>query len=811
MTRHIGSAAGGDHGWLAMLAADFLRGVRRASRSTGRRLYAVTAALCFAGAAAILALCWSVVNGVLLRPLPYNNSAPLVVVSGHSESLRGVSIPLTGRFVAALEASAGGRWSIAAQRIIGMRLIQDGAEVVVPAASVTGNFFQIVAPSDKPRCGELPARRLEPTEAVISARMATTLRRPPESLCGGHLAVAGGHSLEIIAVLPENFRLSYGEEPDVRVAFPSSQLETQINLQVIARLSPGVTEDALHSCAAGLLGRQDQTTAEFGALAASTELLAVWLLKDSPTVVATVSVVIGIVFLAGLGNVGLLAVARSWAEAPQTAMRIAVGASPIRLITENLGETALLGGSGAVLGWLIARAALPTVIGGLPPGLHWSTVPQIDGLVTGATAACVVVGVIAVTAARSSRMSTISHSHFEKAQSGGVSGGRDRAILQIVVCGQVAITVAITTAAIAALFDLSRFLDADLGFDSRGMYVAKLLGPRPKNDADREERRALFERAARVVDTVVSSRASLTSSAPLEGPGNLRTLAGESDGRRRSISGDVRFVDGSYYRTVGLRCLRGQYPERGDGARAAVIDQEVAARVWPGEPAIGKEILIESGSGFERVSVAAVVERARNAGPLEPVIPTVYLTGFGSRYWSPVIVIRTPARDIVEARLVELMAGRRSAVAISALLDSPRMRFALQRLRFYALSLPLLALISSVLAISGLSGLLGQVSLRSRRSLAIRVALGASPLRAFHAAILWLVVPTLLGLAGGAILGLAFLKVATVRLGFVVPSYTTATLLGLTAALVWISACVVLPGFHFARQNVTRLLQSDSM
>jgi len=777
---------------------------------------------------------FSVVNGVLLRPLPVRDADRLVVLGAY----RG-SGDTPGR-LSRLDMEDYRAQTDAFEDVTGYTmdfgsLAADNRAERVWLTYVSGNYFGMLGL--RPAAGRL----IEPHEGrvanadpvlVLSHRYwQRRFNRDPNVV--GKAVRLNGRPFTIVGVAPEGFRGAYAFiDMDIFMPLGMSQFAGSLwsdrvdsNVCTLARLKPGVSL-AQARAAVEVVGRR--LAAQYPETNKTTRPAVFWETHARPDPASgPVSPVVGSVFvglvvlvlLVACVNVAGLLLARGTARVKELSLRHALGAGRLRLVRQLVTETFLLsalgGAAGLLLGaWISRMLSAIRLPNDLPVHLDFA----FDWRVFAYVAAVVlttgfVAGLVPALKASATRPSDALR---DAGRAPGGSGGRHR-LRDLLVVAQVAGSLVVLVVAGLFVRSLTSAHRLDLGFRPDGVMNFFM---NPAEAGYDETRTAAFYRdlVARVRALPGVESASLAHSMPLGYYDMSREI--EKEGQtlardERGLATHFNWVDEAYRSTMGIPLLRGRWLTQADEDTrrpVVVVNETLAARLWPGENALGKRIRFRDGTG-PFVEVIGVAGNGKYGSIFESPRPFFYAPstlGFKSLR---VLHVRTAGEPERVAPLV-----RKAVAALApdvALFDVASMRaavgggngFFLVRLAAqFAVALGLLGL---ALAVVGLYGVVAYSAGQRTHEIGIRMALGATRRNVLAMIVrhgLWLVA------AGGAVgltatMGLSRLVASLL---FDVKPYdplTYATVTGVLA-LVATAACY-LPARRATRVEPTTALRGE--
>jgi len=668
---------------------------------------------------------FSIVRGVLLRPLPYRNAERLLVGS--------VSIPDSEDFrrgASALEDAA-----LFASNLYNVGVGQETEQL--RGALVTREFFRIVGST------ALAGRALADGDAgepvvVLSRGLAARSFGSPAASVGRTISLSG-RAFTVVGVLPAEFELP-GREFELWVPFEHEMARTPAMaanrglriFRMIALIRPGVSMAAAREQIAAVSKRlqRDYPDTNRG-VTADMAPLADRVLSSSRPALGALFAAVGLVLLIASSNVAGLLLARGAARERELAIRAALGAGRGRLIRQLLTESLLLSLAGAGAGALLAAwavSALPLVA---PAGLPRLAEIRVDrGVLLFTLAASAVCGLLfGLAPALQGSRASLARGASATARA---SGGRSRLRASLVVA-EVALAVVVLVGAGLLVRSLQRLLRVEKGFEPQSLTAFTMNVYELEGDAARAGATAEVVRRIRALPGV--SAAGAGSALPPETA--QRATRFEIEGRPASEgdSDSAYFVGATpgYFETLGTRVLEGRAfaeADRSDAPRVAIISRGLARRLFPSGDALGRRLrLLNPEQSPEWREIVGVVEDVRYSGLADPGDSALYTPFAQTPFLWAYVMVRscTPAASLAPL-LREAVRGVNPTLAAARIRPVERLvDESVAAPRFHASLLSGFAALALGLAALGLFGLLSYTAATRRREIGIRIALGASP------------------------------------------------------------------------------------
>ena len=727
---------GATRGWSGEIRQAF----RALRRQPGFALMALATVALGVGANTAI---FTLVNGILLQPLPFSEPDRLVYVwSVRNEGTTLGRLSFQDYLTLADEADT--LQSLAAISADDLTWVGGGGAERISAEMVTAPFFSAlgVAP--------VRGRPLLASETRLDGPGAVVVISHDfwQAKLGGAAGVVGstlrlnGLPYDVVGLMPPGFR---GLEGAAQLWVPLTQMDTlhpdlkQYDLlqsrgtrflMAIGRRAEGAglvaIQDQLSAVAARLRTEFPRTNEDKGLRA---EPLNDVIRGDFRTPVLWLMGAVALVLLIAVANLAHLSLARSAQRIREVAIRTALGAEVPRMIRHLLTESLLLAVAGGFLGLLLAQAALVRILALLPDGLPSYATPSLDGRVLlFSVLLSVIVGAAfglapALLAVRRGAADAL------KQNSGNVAAGRGRRRLtSALVVAEIALSLALLVGSGLMLQGLYRATSFDPGFDAGGLISASFDLPLYKFSEDEQ---------ARLLDAVVEQVSALpgVDNAALcshlyFGDGYMTGEVSRADDLDEvEIGTQMMWVTPGFFRTLGLQLQEGRDFAAGDQADApavGVVSRSFAEEAWPGESPVGK--VLRTGTRAEATTtIVGVVDSVvtRRGGPAPNQL---YFAVAQGGLWSRSLLIRSARPAVVLPSLraaIQEVDPEIPIFQVTSMESLVSQTFASTRL--LALLTTIFAGAALLLAVVGVYGVMAFTVAQARAEVGIRLALGARP------------------------------------------------------------------------------------
>jgi putative ABC transport system permease protein len=785
-------------------------------RLTGSPAFSLIAVLTLALGIGANSAIFSVVNGVLLKPLPYAEPDRLVgiyhVSEGHRVTMSGPNFIDVTKLSSTLADAA----AIVRARVI---LTGQGEPVRLDGAAVSASLFNVLGV--RPLLGRTfnpeenePGR---PKVAVIAYALWQQRFGSDRRVIGRKITL-DGVATEIVGVMPKGFSYPAARAIWTPIRYTEDFTRNQRGawyVNVIGRVKNGIPLEQV-TAEVATIGRQlakqypdSNEGLDFTAMSLHEAMVG-----DIRKAVLVLLGAVGFVLLIACTNVANLLLARAASRETEMAVRNALGAGRGRLVRQLLTESAILGIVGGALGLLLAIWGVDALVGLEPQGIPRLSEVRIDGTIVGFTmvlsiATGLVFGLVPAFHSTDASLS----GPLRAAGRGALttrSGSRMRGAL---VVAEMALAVVLLAGAGLLIRSFTRLASVDPGFHAEQALTFELSLPDSRYE-DEPRQLAFFDQLMprlRAIPGVQSAAGVMML--PLAGSNFVLSfeVAGRPDvPPSQQPSMEIRVATPEYFSTIGIPLKRGRLftgDDRTGSPPVVMITESAARQYFPNEDPLGKKITLGWGRGKDKPraggEVVGIVGDVKEAGLDEVDPPQLYLP---YRQW-PVqgmgIVLKTavPPASVSEA-------ARRAVYAIDPNLPVANVRTleqivarSISQPRFYTTLLTVFAAVALILAAIGIFGVLSYAVAQRTREIGIRMALGAQGRTVLGLVVRQALLLAAAGVGIGVVLALGLSRTLVSKMLFSTSPHDTGTFVSVAVLL----GMVALAASYIPARRATRV------
>jgi len=766
---------------------------------------------------------FSVVNGLLLRPLPYPEPEQIVHV-WHTPPQQ--SFPGLDKFSVSpanyldWKAQSTAFEQMAVYTYLGLSLSTNNDPLPLTAAAVSSDFFSVL------RSNATQGRTFIPDEERVGRDQVVVIGHGlwqrafganPNII--GQTLTLNSRSFTVVGIMPPGFEFPREAELWVPLAWDDNERQTRSihDYLVIARLKQNVSLDQARAQMSTISSRlEQQYPKENKGWGAVVIPLREDLVGDMRLALLVLFCAVGFVLLIACANVANLMIARGANRQKEIAVRIALGAGRARLVRQLLTESVLLAVTGGLFGLLLAvwGSRMLVRLGSLPN----SGDIGIDTWALGFTllvsfAAGIIIGIVpALQFTRTSISETLK-------QGAGRTGGTPlkQYTRKALVISEVALSLVLLIGAGLMIRSFWKLQNVDPGFDTRNALTMSLILT-PIRYSEPQQRLAFVDQAIeqiRAVPGVVSVGA--TTKIPLAGGGSTQPFSIE--GRPTAAIAEqpmaqTRYISPDYFRAIGIPLRQGRVfsdQDRDKSVPVVIISEAMARRFWPGENPIGRRLTpsfhLEQGAR----EIVGVVGDVKTSGLDVDASAMMYLPYKQAPLPFMSFVVRTAANP--ESLIQPVSKAIYSIDKEQALTDVQTMEQVLRKSfsgrRFNMMLLLTFAGVALLLAAVGVYGVMNYTVTLRRRELGIRMALGAEKMDVLRLVLGQGLMLTLIGVGAGLISAYALTRLmASLLYGVTATDYLTFGSVSAVLIAVGLAASYV-PARRATKVNPTIALRAE--
>jgi len=760
---------------------------------------------------------FSIVNSLLLNPLPYRDSDRLAIIWSHSP---GANVdkdwPSPGQFEA-IKANSTVFEDIAI--VHGRSLNVGGLSNPTRAGAIAASSNLLPLLGAKPLIGRLFLPEENSPDRPHTVILSNAFWRRE---FGGNANVLqntlllNGEKYEIVGVMPAEFSLSFEvvptvasiPEPDLFLPLPMNAKQKQEqgdeNYNLVARLKPGASiaqaQSELDIATKRLAEQFPDRYPATRRFSFSVKPLLEQVVGDVRRPLIVLLVAVGCVLLIACANVANLLLTRATVREREIAIRSALGAARIRLIRQLLTESVLLSVVGGVVGLVLAYWLLDVLSWLGPSNIPRLPAIHMDGRVLAFNSAIAVLTGILFGMAPALRTSKLNLSEALKEGARNVAGGRHDRLRKLLVISEVALSLVLLISAGLLIRSFISVERVNPGFNAQNVLGMRLSVAGTSYKGERREifYRELLERVHRLPGV---TSAGIADNLPLSGGigwGSISIEGYQPSAGQEMIQSDIRVAGVGYFETMEVPVIKGRLFDEHDTEKSLpviVIDEKMARNYWPNSNPVGSRIKFgRADSEDPWMTVVGVVGSVKQYDLESESRVTLYLPTAQALGGTMYLVARTSvAPSSLAASITSEVRSLDPNIPIFDVKTmDQRLSESLARRRFAMLALGVFAGFALLLAIVGIYGLISYSVAQRTSELGIRLALGARQIDVLRLVLSAGLKLALIGIAVGLVLSFAVTRfLSSLLFGVRATDLFTFSALSILLIVVSLIACYI--------------------